>query len=141
MTGITDIQAQLRRRWTTELSALRGQRVSSKIDAVRVRDMQSFLAAIDLLRKYEFDWRSLTDASGKALAIVMNWVVEKKSTNQEERTISKIVSLYEKDPTGAVRKLAENDLTSGVEEVFTTVLNGKRVWCCRMNIKGLESRS
>lgn len=50
---------ELRRRWTIELTSLRQRQQPSSAQQGRIRDLQSFLAAIDPLRKYEFDWHSM----------------------------------------------------------------------------------
>lgn len=51
--------SELRRRWTIELTSLRRRPNPTTWQQNRIRDLQSFMAAIDPLRKYEFDWRSM----------------------------------------------------------------------------------
>ena len=58
LSGALDSGA-LRLRWTTELTSLRQRETPTDRQAQRIRDLQSFLAFLDPLRKYEFEWQAI----------------------------------------------------------------------------------
>jgi len=55
----------LHRRWTTELNSLRQRQEQTNQQAQRIRDLQAFLAFLDPLRKYEFEWQAIPGFKGK----------------------------------------------------------------------------
>lgn len=53
--------AELRRRWTIELTSLRRRSSPTKQQESRIRELQMFLAALDPLRRLEIEWRAIPE--------------------------------------------------------------------------------
>lgn len=51
--------AELRRRWTIELTSLRRRQSPTSPQQARIRELQMFLAALDPLRRLEIEWRAM----------------------------------------------------------------------------------
>lgn len=63
---------ELRRRWTIELTSLRRRSRPTQQQESRIRDLQAFLAALDPLRKLEFEWHAMAGFRDRLLAEVLS---------------------------------------------------------------------